>query len=342
MKVATYHSLKDIRIEDRPIPEIGSEEILVEMRACGICGSDLMEWYLRGRAPLVLGHEPVGLVAEVGENVSNFKTGDRVFVHHHVACLSCHYCIQGDYTMCPGFGQTHIDPGGFAEYFRVPAPNLQIDTLKIPEGLSDEEAALIEPVGCCIRAQNKCNIQTGDATAVIGAGPSGIIHVMLAGISGASKTIVSDLVDYRLEAAERFGADLTINPQREDVAEKVDEATGGRGADVVIVAAPNLRALYDGIRICRNGGKVCLFAPTRPGEQARLNPHRLFFSEITLIPSYSVSHVETRIALQLIASGRINARGLITHRFPLDRAAEAFKTAADGKECLKVVVFNEK
>jgi len=244
--------------------------------------------------------------------------------------------------MCQQFGQTHIEPGGFAQYFRVPASNLQIDTLKLPSNVSYEEATLIEPVGCCVRAQNKCNIQAGDTVTVIGAGPSGIIHAMLAKISGAAQTIVSDTVEYRLKAAKRLGADLTVNPQKERLAEKVKDATEGRGADVVIVTAPNLKALEDGIQICQRGGTLCLFAPTQPEEQARLSPHRLFFNEITIVPSYSTSHIETRSALQLISSGTIKAKELITHRFPLSQTAEAFRVAAQSKECLKVIVLNEK
>ena len=340
MKAAVYYSLQDIRVEDWLKPKIGTDEILVEMKACGICGSDLMEWYLHSRTPLVLGHEPAGVVAETGRNVEEFRPGDRVFVHHHVACLRCHYCARGDYTMCPQFGKTHIEPGGFTQYFRVPAPNLRIDTLRIPESLSYEEATLIEPVGCCIRAQNKCQIQAGDSIAIVGAGPSGLIHVMLARIAGASQIIVIDLVDYRLEAAKRFGADLAVNPLRENLNRIVKEATMGRGADVVIVTAPNIKALSEGVKICRGGGTLCLFAPTQPSQYAHIRPHRLFFSEINVIPSYSTSHVETRAALQLLSAGKIKARELITHRFPLYRIREAFKTAAENKDCLKVVVLN--
>jgi len=342
MKVAMYYGLDDIRIEDKPKPRIEPDEVLVEMKACGVCGSDLMDWYLRTRAPLVLGHEPAGIIVETGKSVKGFKVGDRVFSHHHVACLTCHYCINGDYTMCPQFGQTRIEPGGFAEYFKVPAPNLQIDTLKLPRNLSYEEATLIEPVGCCIRAQNKANIRKGDSVAIIGAGPSGIIHAMLARLSGASQILITDLVDYRLKMAKRLGADLTIIPKQENLLGKVKEATEGRGADVVIVTAPNVKAIEDGIQIVCRGGKLLLFAPAQPNEYARLSPHRLFFSEITVIPSYSVSHVETRAALQLISSGKIKAKELITHRFPLSRTSDAFQTAAKSKECLKVTVLNEK
>ncbi|MFQ5999540.1 MAG: zinc-dependent dehydrogenase [Candidatus Bathyarchaeia archaeon] len=341
MKTAVYYSPDDIRIEDTPKPKIGSDEILVEMKACGICGSDLMDWYLRNRVPLVLGHEPAGVIVEVGDKVENFKVGERVFVHHHVACLTCHYCLRGDYTVCEKFGQTHIHPGGFAEYFKVPAPNLKIDTLKIPGNVSFEEATLIEPVACCVRALTKCKVQLGDIVVIIGVGPSGIIHTMLSRSLGARQIIVSDLVKYRVEAAKRFGADLAINSRNESLVEKVKEITKGMGADIVVVTAPNVKALSEGMDVCRRGGTLCIFAPTPPTEYMPVSPHRLFFSEIKLIPSYSTSHIETRTALKLISSGRIKAKEFITHRFPLNRTKEAFETASKSKECLKVVILNE-
>ncbi len=341
MKAAVYYEADDIRVEEMARPRAGSDEILVEMRACGICGSDVMEWYLKGRAPLVLGHEPTGIIAEVGDHVEGFKTGDRVFVHHHVACLTCHYCIRGDYTMCEKFTQTHIEPGGFAEYFKVPSPNVQIDTLKIPDSLSFEEATLIEPMGCCLRALAKCGIRPGDTVAIIGAGPSGIINTMLARLMGAGQIIASDLIDYRLKAAKKFGADLTVNPEIENLDAKLRENTGGIGADVVIVTAPSTKALTSGIKVCRRGGTVCIFAPTEPERFAHIRPHRLFFSEIVVIPSYSTSHIETRMALRLMTSGKIRVKELVTHRFPFNRIQDAFTVAARDKECLKVVVTSK-
>jgi len=341
MKVAVYYSQKDIRVEDTPIPSVGEDEALVEMKACGVCGSDLMDWYLESRAPLVLGHEPAGTIVKKGSKVKGFDVGDRVFVHHHVACLKCHYCLHGDYTLCKQFHETNIKPGGFTEYFKVPAPNLQLDTLRIPDNLSFEEATLIEPVGCCLRAIKKCNMKAGDSVAVIGAGATGLIHTALSKIYEAEKTIVSDLFDFRLNASKRFGADVLVNPEKDDLVKVVEAETDGRGVDVAVVTAPSIEAYRTGIKICRRGGKLCVFAPTAPGRYLQLSPKELFFTEIQLIPSYSTSHLETKEALELIASGRLDAKSLITHRFKLAETAEAFKTALESKESLKVIVSNE-
>jgi len=340
MKAAVYYSQQDIRIEEMPEPEIGEDEVLVEMKACGICGSDLMEWYLKPRSPLVLGHEPAGVVVRIGKNVNNLNVGDRVFVHHHVACLTCHYCLHGDYTLCEQFHSTNIKPGGFAEYFKVPRPNRQIDTLRIPLNLSFEEATLIEPVGCCLRAIKKCRIQLGDSVAVIGAGVTGIIHTALAKIFGASKAFVSDLFENRLAKAKRFGADITVNPTTQDFSRVVKTETEGRGADVAIVTAPTLEAYKTALNVCRKGGKICVFAPTMPGKALEISPKELLFSEVQIIPSYSTSHLETREALELIRMGKINVKDLITHRFSLAETAKAFKTALESKESLKVMLVS--
>jgi L-iditol 2-dehydrogenase len=340
MKAAVYYGQQDIRIEEVPAPEIGEDEILVQMKVCGVCGSDLMDWYLESRAPLVLGHEPAGVVAKKGRKVEDVDIGDKVFVHHHVACLTCHYCLSGDYTLCEQFHKTNIKPGGFAEYFRVPVPNLRLDTLKIPSSLSFEDATLIEPVGCCVRALRKCGVRAGNSIAVIGAGATGLIHAALAKIYGASPIIVSDLIDFRLSFAKKFGADVVVNSKREDLNETVKNETDGRGVDLAVVTAPSLEAYKAGIAVCRKGGKLCVFAPTTPGKHLEISPKELFFSELQIIPSYSTSHLETRAALRLIESGKIRIEELITHRFKLEETAKAFTTALEGRESLKVVVQN--
>ena len=341
MKAAVYYDQKDIRIEDMPVPKIEQNEILVAMRACGICGSDLMGWYQKRKAPKVLGHEPAGIAAKVGEDVKEFNVGDRVFVHHHVACLKCHYCMHHDYTLCDQFTKTNIDPGGFAEYFRVPTPNLKLDTLRLPETVSFEEATLIEPIACCLRALSKCNIQTGDILAVIGAGSTGIIHVALSKLFGVSRVIVVDFVEYRLDMAKKFGADVVVNAWEENVVEEVKAVTDGRGADIAMVTAPSIDAYSDALKLVRKGGTICVFASTMPNQVLQVSPKTLFFSEIKLIPSYSTSHIETRKALELIKTGSIKVKELITHRFPLNQISEAFQMAAKSKECLKIVILNQ-
>jgi L-iditol 2-dehydrogenase len=341
MRVAVYYGPNDIRIEESPTPEIGDYEVLVKMKACGVCGSDLMDWYLKPRVPLVLGHEPTGVIAKKGKKVKEVNLGDRVFVHHHVACMTCHYCLKGDYTLCEQFHKSNIVPGGFAEYFKVPSSNLRFDTLKIPEHVSFEEATLIEPVGCCARALNKCSIKMGDSVAVIGAGTTGLIHTALSKIYGASTTVVSDFIDFRLDLARKFGADTVVNPEKEDLAGVVRSVTEGTGVDLAVVTAPSLEAYQVGFDVCRRGGKICVFAPTNPAAQLRISPKELFFSETQLVPSYSTSHVETRVALHLIESGRIRVRELITHRFKLEDAAKAFKTALETIESLKVIILNK-
>jgi len=338
LKAAVYYSPEDIRVVEMPKPEIASGDILVEMHACGLCGSDLMDWYLKDRAPLVLGHEPAGIVVEAGLEVEGFNVGDRVFAHHHIACLNCHYCRHGDYTLCQRFRETHLEPGGFAEYFRVPKENLLIDTLKLPEELSFEEATLIEPTACCIKGLREVGMQIGDSVAIVGAGPIGLLLLELAEILGASDLFVTDLIDYRLRFAERLGASLALNPSVEDPVRAVKDKTEGRGTDIVVVTAPSLKALESGLDLCRKGGTLCFFAPTPPEAHLKLSPYRIFFSEIKIVGSYSTSHLETRIALDMIRNHRIDAKKFITHRFPLEKISEAFKLASTDKNCLKVII----
>lgn len=340
MKVAVYYNPDDIRVEDKPKPKIGSKDILVEMRACGLCGSDLMDWYLEKRVPLVLGHEPSGTIVEAGSEVEGFEPGDRVFAHHHVACLTCHYCRHGDYTLCPSFRETHLDPGGFAEYFRVPNDNVLTDTLKIPEEMSFEEATFIEPTACCIKGLRETDPQPGDSIAIVGTGPTGLLLLELAQVFGAGTTFTTDLVEYRLKVAESLGATHTLNPTKQDVVTIVKQETENRGADIVFVTAPNLRALETGLDMCRRGGTLCIFAPTPPDVSLAISPNKIFFSETKIVGSYSASHLETRMALELMKNRRIDVQKLISHRLPLEKINEAYRLASRDKNCLKVIITN--
>ena len=339
MKVAIYYGPGDVRLEERPKPKVGPRDILVEMRACGICGSDLMDWYLVPRAPLPLGHEPTGLVVEVGPEVKGFLEGDRVFAHHHVACMTCRFCRRGQFSLCPRFRETHLDPGGFAEFFRVPEPNLAIDTFKLPDGLSYEEGTLIEPLACCLRAVRRAGVGLGDRVAIVGAGPSGLMISFLSRLSGATLVAISDLVPYRLRAARELGVDLAINAVEESLGEAVRAETDGLGADIVFITAPSLKAIEAGAEALRRGGKLMIFAPTSPEVKWPIRPNEVFFNEITIMASYSTTHVETRDALEILMAHREVLGKLITHRFKLSQISDAFRLAKESKECLKVVVL---
>ncbi len=337
MKIARYYSRQDVRLEEIPVPRIGPGELLVKVEACGICGSDLMEWYVETKAPAVLGHEPAGVVVEVGAGVRDFQVGDRVFVHHHVPCFVCHYCRRGSYTLCATFKETHIEPGGFSEYIRVPSLNVARDVLRLPDDMTFEQATMVEPLATCIRSVNRARIQPADTVLVLGAGITGLMHVQLARIFGASLVAATDLVPYRLAMAQRLGADLAIDA-RGDVLGVLKEANAGRGADVVFVTPGKREAIEQGLALVCKGGTVMLFAPTAPEVRLPVSPYDLLFSEITITGSYSCSHLETRQSLTLIENGRVEVDALITHRFDLARVGEGLRLAAQAGESLKVLI----
>ena len=210
MLAVEYHSNDDVRIVDLPIPEIGAGELLVQLQACGLCASDVMEWYMKPRAPIYPGHEPVGIIAAVGEGVQQFSIGQRVFIHHHVPCMVCHYCQRGSFSQCPTFRATRLYPGGLAEYIRVPALNVQLDVLPLPDDLSFEAATLIEPLACCVRGINRSDIQPGDSVLVLGAGSNGLMLAQLAQQRGAIRVIIVDPIAYRRQRALDAGIDHVL------------------------------------------------------------------------------------------------------------------------------------
>jgi L-iditol 2-dehydrogenase len=341
MRAVEYHSNHDVRLVDLPRPTIGAGELLVRLAACGICASDVMEWYMRPRAPLYPGHEPVGVVVEVGDGVEQFRVGDRVFVHHHVPCMVCHYCQRGSFSQCPTFRATRLDPGGLAEYIRVPALNVSRDVLSLPAGLSFEAATLIEPLACCIRGIERSMLRAGDTVLILGVGSNGIMLTRLARLRGAVRIIVVDPIAYRRQRALEAGADLALNPPSASSGSLVEAllaANGGRKPDVVIVTPSKIEAMQQGLELVGPGGTVLLFAPPSPEERLPVSPNELFFREISLRSSYSAGPYETRQALDLLTSGRIRAEHVITHRFPLEEAAQAFRLVAQPGEALKVVI----
>lgn len=337
MRVAVYYNNNDIRIEEAPIPNISKRELLIEISMCGICGSDVMEWYRVKKAPRILGHEVVGVVKKVGERVENFNIGDRIFVSHHVPCDECHYCMRGAQTACDTLHKTNIDPGGFAEYARIPPINVTKGVFSIPDSLSDEEGVFIEPLGCVIRAQDKLNICSGDTVLVLGSGVSGILHIQLARLRGASQIFSTDIHEARLRHATDFGVDDTINA-REDVFDQLKVLNDGRAADHVIVSTSASIAIKQAFDCVNDGGNIHLFAPAAPGNDFDLNLNDFWSRQITLTTSYAASPYNLARALEIIQSGAINVRDMITHCLALNKIQDGFNLVTEAKDCLKVVI----
>ncbi len=323
-------------------PELHSDgEILVKMKACGICGSDLEKVYGKyGMTSARLGHEPAGEVLEVGKKVRGFSIGDRVFVHHHVSCNTCHYCQHGNNTMCDYYQKSNIDPCGLADKFIVPSWNVSHGgVLKLPDNLTFEQASLIEPLACCIRALNKIQFQKGDNFIIFGAGPAGLMLINLIRINGAGKIFILDINDFRLKFCKKFNSDVKIiNPRIEDFAQIIKDNTNNRGVDISIVATSNLIALSNAFESTRKGGKIVLFGVPPKDSQFPLDISKLYSNEFSIVPSYAASEVETNQALKILSKKRINLDSLITHKFKLESSSEAFFCAYEAKDCMKVII----
>ncbi len=343
MRVAVYYNNRDVRVEERPVPQVGPGELLMRVEACGICGSDVLEWYRVKRAPLVLGHEVAGVVAAVGEGVERYKEGERIAVAHHVPCNTCHYCLSGHPTVCDTLlYHTKIDPGGFAEYCRIPAINVDRGVFPLPEEMSFEEATFIEPLACVLRGQRLADLQPGQTVLVLGSGVAGLLHVQLARRLGATRVVATDLVEYRLEAAKRSGADAVIQAE-DDVPARLRELNEGRLADRVIVCTGARAALIQALQSVDRGGVVLFFAPTEPEVTIPLSINDLFFRrDVTLTTSYAGSPADYLTALKLIWSGNVQVGHLITHRLSLGEAGLGFQLVAKAHESLKVIIQPER
>ncbi len=339
MRVARLYDFGDIRIEEEPVPRIGPGDALVKMAACGICTSDTLPWYVRRKAPIVLGHEPAGTLVEVGPDVRGFVPGDRIFTHHHAPCMVCRLCQRGHFSMCPTWKASALDPGGLAEYVRVPALNLQTDSLHLPDALSFEDGVLIEPTACVVQAlKRRARMRHGDRVLIIGMGIMGQILALVARHYGARTVIAADRVPYRLRAALDLGADIAVDVSREDLAESVAAATQNNMADLVVVGPGTVPAIQSGFACAGPGGVLLLFTPTEPGQTLPISPYDLYTKDITLITSYSCGPPDTREALDIIALGAVTAEKLVTHRFPLEQAAAGFKTVAEAKDSIKTLI----
>ena len=342
MRVAMYYNNHDVRLEEMPVPEIGPGELLLKVEASGLCGSDVMEWYRIQRAPMVLGHEVSGEVVQVGAGVDRYKEGDRMVVTHHVPCNACHWCLNNRHTACDTLHQTNFDPGGFSEYLRIPQINVDRGVFPIPDHVPYEEASITEPLACVYRGQKRANLQPGQNVLVLGSGLAGLLHINLARALGAGRIIATDMVDYRLQAARRLGAD-TAFPATEDVPARLREANDGRLADLVIVCTGALPALIQALQSVERGGTVLFFAPTEPGVSLPVSINDVFFrNDVTLTTTYAGAPADLATALEMIGSGRVQVGQMISHRLGLAEAGLGFKLTAEAGDSLKVIIQPQK
>ncbi|MGD8708209.1 MAG: zinc-dependent dehydrogenase [Nitrosopumilaceae archaeon] len=340
MKTAFVKEPSTISVNETKKPAIGSGDILVQMHACGICGSDLEKVFGQyGKPSMRLGHEPAGIVIDTGSDVSEFKKGDRVFTHHHVPCYSCHLCTHGNETMCEKYSATNLLPCGLSEEYVVSEWHiLHGGVLKIPDSVTFEEAAMIEPLACCVRAWTKYNYQEGDSVAVFGVGPTGMMHVMIAQAKNFSNIFCFDVNDFRLDFAKKLNVTETINSENENRFQKILDNTEERGVDVAIVATSSLKALEDAIEMVRNGGAIMMFGVPSKGAKIDLDMSKIYSKEITLVTSYAASDNDTKEALRLIESGEIDVKQLVTHTYSINDSQKAFDHARSGESAMKIVI----
>lgn len=324
MIAAVYYNNSDIRIEEFPVPKIQKGELLVKVMVSGICGSDVMEWYRIKKSPRVLGHEISGIIEESKSPL--YKKGQRVFVSHHVPCNNCKYCNEGNHTACETLHTGNFEPGGFAQYIRVPALNTETGTYILPDEITLDEGSMIEPLACVVRAQRVIDVKPFERILVLGCGISGLMNVIIAKLRGAY-VIVTDMSDYRLGKAKEFGADEVINAKNdfETVADKVILCTGSE------------KALAQAYKFVDRKGIILFF--TIPGPIINLPILRLWRDEVTLTSSYGAAPVDLEETIDLIAKKKVNVKNLITHHFPLTEIQNAYEVVQKVDKSLKVVLL---
>lgn len=342
MRVAKLYKFGDIRIEEIPLPEPSPKEALVRVKACGICSGDVMPWYIEKKAPLVLGHEISGEIIKIGDKIKSeisLKEGDRVAVHHHAPCMSCFFCRRGDFVQCETWKKSKIIPGGLAEYIVVPEVNLKNDTLRLPDSVSFEEGALVEPVACVVKSLKRANIKKGDTIVVIGLGVMGQIHIMLAKEFGAERVIGVDMVSFRLKKALQAGADYVIDVSQKNIYEEIKKITDGLMAQEVIVGPGNVNLITDSLKLVSRGGTLLIFTPTPPEEKLSFSVNDIYFNDITITTSYSCGSDDMKRALNFIETGIVRSNLLITHRFKLNETKKAYDITSLAKDSLKCMIL---
>lgn len=333
MKVAVWYNNEDIRLEEVPRPRAGPGEILIKVLACGICGSDIVEWYRLPRAPLVQGHEIGAEVVEVGKAVTRFRPGERVFVAPKVPCMKCEYCKSGHYPVC-----SHVKerlPGGFAEYVVVPQPLVEIGTYLLPDRITDDQSTFIEPLACVVRAQQLAGVRPNQTVLVMGSGMSGLLHLKLAKTKHC-RVIATDIHQEKLKFADRMGADITM-PAAENVAQRLVAENIGM-PDVVILCTSAAEAVDQAWQCVDKGGTIVFFAVPHPDVKITIPINHFWTRETKIMTSYYCGPPDLDAALGLIETGTIKVDDMITGRLPLQDIAEGFRMVMAGKASLKVII----
>jgi L-iditol 2-dehydrogenase len=331
VKAVRVEKAGSVSVVDVPVPVIGPGEALLRTRVVGICGSDLLDWYVRKKADTILGHEIAGEIVEVGAGVDNFAPGDRVVPHHHASCGVCEECRSGRPVHCQQWRTSRLDPGGMAEFVRIPAGNLSRDTRKTPAALTDEDATFVEPLSTVVKAFRRGSYVPARSFLAVGLGTTGQLAIRLARSLGAARIAGADRVASRLDLAKRSGATETIDVSRGSPSE------AGR-FDFVFVGPGKADVIEGALRAVAPGGTLLAFTMAAPEERLSLSPHDLYFDEVEIVPSYSAGPEDMGEALELLASRRVAVGDLVTHRFPVERAREAFARAAQPEGSLKVLL----
>ena len=333
MKVAVWYNNEDIRIEEVPRPKPGVKEMLVKVVSCGICGSDIVEWYRLPRAPLVQGHEIGAEVVEVGKEVSMYTPGDRVFIAPKVPCMACSYCQNGHYPVCSNVKERL--PGGYAEYVLVPESIVEKGTYRLPDPITYDQSTFIEPLACVIRAQRLTGVRDNQTVMVMGSGMSGLLHVKLAKTKNC-RIIATDINPYKLEIAANIGADITL-----DAADNVSEqlaALNSRKADAVILCTSAMRAVDQAWNCVDKGGVIVFFAVPHPDKTVTIPINHFWTRETRIITSYYCGPSDIDTAINLIETQTIRVDDLITRRLPLQDIADGFQMVMKDPESLKVII----
>lgn len=337
MKVGMYYNNSDVRVEEIPKPTVDNKDILIKVNVCGICGSDILEWYRIKKAPLVLGHELSGEVIQVGNDITKFKPGDRVFSTHHVPCNECHYCLTDHETACVTFQtKNNFNPGGFSEYLKVSGRSVDTGTLRLPDEVTYEEASFIEPLGTVVRGLRRLELKPGDSMLVLGAGIAGILMIKLGKALGAGRIIATDINDIRLDSAKKFGAEHVFNAS-DDIPKVIKEVNNDKLADKVVICTGALSAVKQALKSVDKGGTVMFFAVPTPDETVDIDFNPYWRDDISFITSYGAAPQDNQKALELIRAGNINVKDMITHRLSLNEIAKGFELAGKG-EGLKILI----